>query len=135
MARELVLVPKSKYEHLLKLAKNAEQTEQSGGQVGNTEGNTPNPGIGSKDNISDEKFNTSESKKELEKNTKEEEGEKPRLYIDKPLSEMPFGKTKFIASRGKMVAREKRTSLKEKKLESLNGTKKGAKSRWINYII
>ena len=34
MARELVLVPTSKYEHLLQLAKDTEQTEQCGGQVG-----------------------------------------------------------------------------------------------------
>ena len=88
MALELVLVPKSKYEHLLKLAKDTEQTEQCGGQVGNTDKNTPNPGIESKDNISDAKYSGSESKDELEKNIDEE---KSRLCVDKPLSEMPFG--------------------------------------------
>ena len=73
------------YEHLLKLAKDTEQTEQCGGQVGNTDENTPNPDIESKDNISDAKSSGSE----LEKNI--EDVEKPRLYVDKPLSEMPFG--------------------------------------------
>ena len=34
-ARELVLVPRSKFEHLLKLANGSEQNEQSGGQLDN----------------------------------------------------------------------------------------------------
>lgn len=133
MARELVLVPKSKYEHLLKLAKDTEQTEQSGGQVGNRDQNTPEPDIKSTDNISDEKDSNSESKYENDKST--EGQEKPRLYVDKPLSEMHFDNTNVIASRGKMVSRVKRKSVKERKSAHSSGMKTSAKARWINYII
>lgn len=132
MARELVLVPKSKYEHLLKVAKQPEENEQSGGQLGSTEEYTQSPNIKPKNNISDENESASENKYENEKNTESEE--KPKLYVDRPLSEMPFDSTRGIASRSKKAKRVKK-SPRKRKLARSSGTKRRTNSRWINYII
>lgn len=143
MARELVLVPKSKYEHLLKLVKDNEQTGQGGGgQVENANENTSsNPDKKMKDTTSNEKISTgledniTENKASTTTESKDENGkeggeEKARLYVDKPLAEMPFDKAKFIAPRGKMTNRLKEKSQKqEKRTRPVNGRKRGAKAR------
>lgn len=141
MARELALVPKNKYEHLLKLVKGNEEIKQSGGrQDENANENTPsNSNIESKDSISDGKTsygledNITDKKASIPIDSKGETGkgtgeEKPRLYVNRPLSEMPFVRAKFIAPRGKLSHRSQR---KEKHRKG----EKGANSRWINYII
>lgn len=136
-----MLVPKSKYEHLLKLVKGNEEIEQSGGrQDENGNVNSPsNSNIESKDSISDGKTsngledNIMDKKASIPIDSKGENGkgsgeEKPRLYVNRPLSEMPFDKGKFIAPRGKLSHRSQRKE-KQRKRE------KGATSRWVNYII
>ena len=84
MARELVLVPKSQYEHLLKLTKGSDQNEQSGGQVDN-QVDIPPPEFNTKtkDNVSHEKTSSREDSKGDDENNGEQE--KPRLYVNKPL--------------------------------------------------
>ena len=140
-ARELVLVPKSQFEHLLQQVKDAENTEQSGGRVSEenpvgidvkTNETTSNEQANnaSQDNVSDENITLDESK---DKGIESEE--KPRLYVDKPLSDMPFENPKFIASRGKMLGKGRRKATKGRKNRQIGGKKKGTKARWINYII
>ena len=95
-----MLVPKSQYEHLLKLTKESDQNEQSGGQVDNqVDIPPPESNIKTKDNVSNEKTSSSEDSKGDDENNGEQE--KPRLYVNKPLSKMPFDNPHVIASSAK----------------------------------
>jgi len=100
MAKELVLVPKSQYERLLK---SAEKVEQSGGQL-------------EKEERKSEELNLSQDNSDEEKRRAE-----PTLYVDKPLSEMPFNVS---------LPREKR-----KMKRHLTRDKRTKRMRWINYVV
>lgn len=134
MARELVLVPKGKYEHLLKLVDESGQNEQSGGQIGNQEDIPPlDPEIKTKDSSSNERTSVAseDTKEENEENTGVV---KPRLYVNKPLSEMPFDKSKALTSSKRKRVGTK-ASLNKKNPKRVNGKKGNSKARWINYVI
>lgn len=152
MARELVLIPKTKYEHLIKLSEDYKPDEQIGGQRDNTDLESPVLGTKNKNSeenqmssggSKDENQVSSDSKDRNEPSTEE----KPRLYVDKPLSKMPFDriKSKSPTKRRKKGAKtnidirllneEKTKSAKfsrKKRIQS-KGNTKGAK--WINYVI
>ena len=142
MARELVLVRKSQFEHLVKLAnESVVQEEQSGGQSENnrvdipspdsylkTENDTSDVGTGLGDDSGKEKI----SKEENDNKTGEE---KPRLYVNKPLSEMPFDTSKVSVSDKKKRDKAGKTTLNKTKLQSVSKRKRKPKARWINYLI
>ena len=143
MAKELVLVPKSKYEHLLKLTNASGQTEQSGGQVDSSEKMPPPESDIKTNDVSNETTNSSQdSRGESEKKMEEGEGEsenkmekeKPRLYVNKPLSKMPFKKPHLLAS-SRQKAGSIKTPSKTTKNRRESGRKKSRKEKWINYII
>ena len=132
MARELVLVPKSKYEHLLKLMENSkhtEQIEQKGGQQENRDENLLKPDL--EETSSQERQMTSDNIDE--KST--EQLEKAKLYVDKPLSKMPFDKIKFTRSPNIKKKGVKRIGNGKRKTRRSDGLKKGGKLQWINYTI
>ena len=128
MARELVLVPKGKYEHLLKLAG---QNEQSGGQIQNqTDISPPDPDIQTKNDTSNVRGRNDNTKE----NEENEGAVKPALYVNKPLSEMPFNKPKALAPVLKQTGGSK-TSLIKRKRKPVTKPKGNTKAKWINYVI
>lgn len=131
MARELVLVPKMKYERLLEQVKEPEQNEQSGGNVEHRGVNSPIPSIKGEHNISNEKPSNSDSKDESEEST--EDVVKPRLYVHKPLSDMPFDSRMSTISGGKKKNTKKTFNRRE--LARSREKKNIAKTRWINYVV
>ena len=132
MAKELVLVPKRKYEHLLKLVKETEQKEQSGGQGTSEEIPPPESHIKRDDIVPNEGTNSSpDSRGESEMKGEEE---KPRLYVNKPLSEMPFENSHALASSRK-EADSVEASSRTRKSKMGSGIKRSRKGKWINYIV
>lgn len=130
MAQELVVLPKRKYEHLLKLVEESKETEQTGGQLENREETLKIPQSKSEETIPSGPIDS--KKNETETATSAKQPEISRLYVDKPLSKMHFTRGKTMSS--------KKTSAKmhsnRKKVVHSNGKKKGAKlQRWINYTI
>ena len=129
MARELVLVPKSKYEHLLKLTENSkhteqiEQIEQKGGQQENSDENLLKPDL--EETSSHERQMTSDNIDE--KST--EQLEKAKLYVDKPLSKMPFDRNKKKKGVKRIDNDKRKTRRSDRRL------KNGGKLQWINYTI
>ena len=135
MARELVLVPKIKYERLLKLNDKSEQSEQLGGQVETRDG-SPMVSDGKETR---EIVNSDEKLESAEKQKSTESAEKPYLYVDKPLSKMHFGK-KIISSsrnRSKKVFKTYPNNKKNDKGKPARASKKvkSAKLPWTNYIV
>lgn len=129
MAQELVLIPKTKYERLLKLSEKTDHNEQNGGQLENKNEVSSILDDKSKENILKENKIIKDSKheNEIKKNMEEE---KSRLYVDKPLSQMKFSIRKL--SRGKI----KDETTNGRKLARSHGKTKNIKStRWINYTI
>lgn len=159
MARELVLIPKTKYEHLLKRVEEYNQLErgkeeQTGGQLENSEvissigGDKPeiNMSTGNERNSADDK----ETKRSIE------DAKLTKLYVDKPLSKMPFSRialtspdnkkkigVKTNVHKGLFNDDKKRSDKKKSEITNSNGKKrnqykdrkKSAKMRWVNYII
>ena len=129
MARELVLIPKTKYEHLLRLTEEKnnmgkENKEQSGGQLdsqiltNNADAITSVP-----KNEQARELTTMDS--DLNQNVKEE---KAKFYVDKPLERMPF-KSKLLTPKRKRAPQRH-----SKKVDaSTDEIKKSAK--WINYVV
>jgi hypothetical protein len=132
MAREMVLVPKIKYEQLLKLSDPVEKTEQTGGQSENRDEHLSTPLNSTETSSSEKQIVISSSRDENDNNITQLD--KPRLYIDKPLSKMSFGRMKLTGSRNK---RKKgvTTKTRGKKLTKLSEMQKGIKLQWINYTI
>ena len=129
MARELVLIPKTKYEHLLKLSEKVNLTEkeinkqeQIGGQLK----------IDTKENINDtinevpENDQTRELSKMDTNANKTAKEDKPRFYVHKPFKKMPF-KSK------RLDVKSKRAPKKYYKKQDAATTQKRVK--WINYVV
>lgn len=100
MARELVLIPKNKYEHLLKISENYVPNEQIGGQ--REDRDLPSSDLGTDENNFREKQMSSKNENQVRSDSKDgnetSPEEKPRLYVDKPLSEMPFDRIVSVAN-------------------------------------
>lgn len=151
MARELVLIPKTKYEHLLKLSENYIPNEQIGGQREDRELSSPD--LDMENNNSREKQMSSKDENQVGSDSKvgneTSPEEKPRLYVDKPLSKMPFDRIKLASPTKKrkrvktnidigLLNNEKKknsanTKFSRKKQTESKDKRKGAK--WINYVI
>lgn len=129
MASELVLVPKTKYEHLLMLSEKNKSNEQSGGQLETKNETSSIPDNTMVENALNERESTNDTRDVNE--TQTENIEKPRLYVDKPLSKMNFSTRKLIARKEKKV----KTNVNERKFTRTNGRNKNVKTKWINYTI
>lgn len=138
----MVLIPKTKYEHLLKLDEKTEQSDQTGGQRDFKK--TSDISSNNSDNNShiatqktDETISsavTPPNKEENEAVISTKKPENPRLYVNKPLSKMHFVR-KYSREKGvkKKVTQKKVTS---KKVTTSSKQQKGAKfMKWINYTI
>ncbi|WAQ95795.1 hypothetical protein MAR_028485 [Mya arenaria] len=112
MARELVLVPKIKYEHLLKSKDISEQREHSvqvGGEQVEKIDKTPTTSDHTiqGQSISDEEYLKTVSNGGNKNNSivdiknSDDNTDKPRLNVDKPLSKMHFERVKPTSSRSK----------------------------------
>ena len=88
---------------MLKLANGSEQNEQRGGQLDNkAEIQTLDTNLKTKDDISDVRagvgYKSGKEESSKEENADKTGEEKPRLYVNKPLSEMPFDTSKVPVS-------------------------------------
>lgn len=108
MAQELMLVPKVKYEHLLKQIE-----EMKGFHVG---GNI------SESKLEADPVNPSQILPDEQQIEKTEPDVKPTIYVEKPLSEMEFNRRKVV----------KRKSIKK---ESPHRRKMSKKKQWINFSL
>lgn len=132
MVQELVLVPKTKYEHLLEQSKTNSLNTQIGGQV-TDKGDSEIPESGDNLSVSGECIkksrinpNSTETESKLSKYSVKSAAElttnKPKhsnLYVESPLLKMPFSERKPGRKR---KSRRKHMSAK-------------SKSKWVNYIV
>ena len=104
-----------------------------GGQVNNQEDiPPPESNIKTEDNVSNEK--TSNSKDSRGDGEDNGEQEKPKLYVNKPLSEMPFDNQHVPASDTKKSGTAN-TRFKNVKIKRASTIRRNRKGKWINYII
>jgi hypothetical protein len=135
MANELVLVSKGKYEQLLKLAEERRHSEQSGGQLKDRDDIPPVVNLTQDSNISSQNLSSSGDSENFDKHQNPNENvEKPKLYVNKPLSKMPFDSKMSALSGGNNKGKMKTTPQRRKRLYH-SREKKGGKSQWINYLV
>lgn len=122
MVQELVLVPKTKYEHLLDQSKTSSLDTQNGGQVID-KGDSEMPESGDKLSEPDESIkkskissNSTEPKSALSENSVESAA---AITTNKPLLKMPFSERK---PERKRKSRREHISAK-------------SKPKWVNYIV
>ena len=126
MAQEFLLVPKSRYDYLMK---QVESKQQTGGAV-QPENDTKREVVHAEptvsgnitNKISDEgtTANNDVENKISDVETDKNRGEKPNLYVERSLSNLDFTRNS---------KKRKSTDYHDK------GKKKRVKSKWINYLV
>lgn len=107
MARQLILIPKTKYEHLLKSIEDKNH-QQKGGRSEENESEV--------DSVIPEQP-ASKGEQQQHNNETTEPEVKPSMYVEKPLSEMTFNRRKGT-----------KRHIQSRKIDS-------RKQTWINYSI
>ena len=110
MARELVLIPKMQYEHLLKQAgEELNETIQLGGQKSVQELQSSSDEV----NLTENPLKADRFVQHGEESRPLDTKERPSLFVEKPLSKMKFSRKQNLTKRNK----------------------KAVKRQWINYTI